>query len=251
MTYEEALEVFGLSRIQSIETMKVLRNAAAKQAHLANDTQRLIVINAAWAILSGKEEAELAEERHTAKHDGLSGIVKAKCGEKTDKEFVLDWVMIPYGADDNADLVQLTNPQRLEWDTNFNGFVRIDVSGQRKPYYMQGLRYTTGRGPIDGYSEIWPSDFCAEVEFKKVRCPVCRAPHLQWCQDCHTIFCHRNKEDYPSGKYKCPACSSSFSWGGTGASIKTRFDGKQIRSLTDESPVSLPKQSDLKLLKNR
>lgn len=253
MTNEEALRVFGLSRIQSLETMKILRNAAAKQAHLTNDTQRLIQINAAWAVLSGKEEAEQAEKRPAVNHDGLSGIVKAKCRERTGTEFVLDWIMIPYGAYGGVDQVILTNPQRIEWDSSLNGFVRVDAAYTRKPYYDQTGFRTSDRGPVDGHSDGWRSAFQTEIKFQRVYCPHCRAPNVQWCEHCHTIFCHRNEEDYSSGEYECPVCSASYCWSGTGEPLKTRFDGKQIRSLMDLRPVSLhlPGQENIKLLKRR
>ena len=59
MTFEEALELFGLRRIPSEAVLKVLRNDAVKEAIEAKDEDRQKEIHRAFAVLIGKEEAEL------------------------------------------------------------------------------------------------------------------------------------------------------------------------------------------------
>ena len=84
MTYEEALELFGLSRIPSEAVLKVLRNDAVKVAIEQKDEDRQKDINAAFAVLIGKEDAELADG-HGEERTGPSGLMKSVCREHKDK----------------------------------------------------------------------------------------------------------------------------------------------------------------------
>ena len=55
MTFEEALELFGLRRIPSEAVLKVLRNDAVKEAIEAKDEDRQKEIHRAFAVLIGKK----------------------------------------------------------------------------------------------------------------------------------------------------------------------------------------------------
>ncbi len=81
MTYEEALELFGLSRIPSEAVLKILRNDAVKAAVEQKDEERQKNINAAFAVLIGKEDAEIADGQGEER-TGASGFVKAVCRER-------------------------------------------------------------------------------------------------------------------------------------------------------------------------
>ena len=239
MTYEEALELFGLSRIPSESVLKILRNDAVKAAVEEKDEDRQKDINAAFAVLIGKEDATIPEV-HGSKDAGPSGFVKAVCREHKDKPFVLEWQKAPmYYLNDN-DRVVMSNPQKIEWDSNIDGYVRIDNKGKRFNY--DDKEYSKADGsPFDPNGEDWKSGFEAEIEFDKYSsCPSCQSPLMQWCESCDTIFCHRGRADYPDQSYTCPNCENSYGWGeGFGAPIKKVFDGKHLRSLTTEERKSL------------
>ncbi|MBL4886637.1 MAG: hypothetical protein JKY95_19195 [Planctomycetaceae bacterium] len=246
MTYEEALELFGLSRIPSEAVLKILRNDAVKAAVEQKDEERQKAINSAFAVLIGKEDAEIADGQGE-KRTGPSGLVKAVCSEHKDKAFVLEWQKMPAEAQDNTDKVMMSNPQRLEWDSKIDGYVRIDSVGKRFNY--DDKEYSKADGsPFDAKTRSWTSGFEAEIKFSShAPCPSCHAPHFQWCQYCDTIFCHRGRDDYPDQSYTCPECDGGYSWGGnSGESIKTVFDGKHLRSLTAEERKSI---ANTKLLK--
>ena len=133
MTYEEALELFGLSRIPSEAVLKILRNDAVKVAVEEKDEELQKDINAAFAVLIGKEDATIPEV-HGSNSAGPSGFVKAVCRENKDKPFVLEWQKAPmYYLNDN-DRVVMSNPQKIEWDSNIDGYVRIDNKGKRYNY---------------------------------------------------------------------------------------------------------------------
>jgi len=246
MTYEEALELFGLSRIPSEAVLKVLRNDASKVAVEQQDQERQKAINAAFAVLIGKEDAEIADG-HGEGRTGPSGFVKAVCREHKDKAFVLEWQKMPAEALDNTDKVMMSNPQRLEWDSKIDGYVRIDSVGKRFNYDDKEHSKADG-SPFDTKTGSWTSGFEAEILFSThAPCPSCHAPHLQWCENCDTIFCHRGREDYADQSYTCPECQNSYGWGsGYGVPIKKVFDGKHLRSLTAEERKGI---ANTKLLK--
>lgn len=247
MTYEEALELFGLRRIPSEAVLKVLRNDAIKEAVEQRDEERQKQINKAFAVLIGKEEATLPAVGSGAGRTGPTGHVKAMCHENKDKPFVLEWQKLPSVLLRSSDTVLMKNPQRLEWDYSVDGYVRIDRTGNRFNYDDKDYSKADG-SPFDPNSGTWGSGFEAEIVFAKdAPCPSCNAPHLQWCEKCDTIFCHRNKEDYPKKSYDCPQCGNSYGWGeGFGVAIKKVFDGKHLRSLTAEERKGL---TNTKLLK--
>ena len=114
MTYEEALELFGLSRIPSEAVLKILRNDAVKAAVEQKDEDRQKDINAAFAVLIGKEDAEIAAGQGAQSAAGPTGFVKAVCREHKDKAFVLEWQKMPAEMQDNIDKVMMSNPQRLD-----------------------------------------------------------------------------------------------------------------------------------------
>ena len=239
MTYEEALELFGLSRIPSEAVLKVLRNDAVKVAIEQKDEDRQKDINAAFAVLIGKEDAEIADG-HGEDRTGPSGFVKAVCREHKDKAFVLEWQKMPAQMQNNVDKVMMSNPQRLEWDSSVDGYVRIDKTGKRFNY--DDKEYSKADGsPFDAKTGSWTSGFEAEIKFSAYTpCPSCHAPHMQWCEHCDTIFCHKGRDDYPDQSFSCPNCSHSYGWGaGFGVPIKKVFDGKHLRSLTTEERKSL------------
>ena len=246
MTFEEALELFGLRRIPSEAVLKVLRNDAVKEAIENKDEDRQKDIHRAFAVLTGKEDAEL-NVGQGAKASGPTGFVKAVCREHKDKPFVLEWSKAETSTTENIDQVIMNNPQALEWDSNVDGYVRIDAEGKRFNY--DGKDYSKAENsPFDPNGENWTSGFEAEIQFSaNAPCPSCHAPHMQWCQHCDTIFCHRTKDDYPDQSYSCPGCEADYGWGdGYGAPIKKVFDGKHLRSLTSEERKSL---TNTKLLK--
>lgn len=247
MTYEEALELFGLSRIPSEAVLKILRNDAVKAAVEQKDEERQKDINAAFAVLIGKEDAELSVG-HSEERTGPAGLVKAVCRENKDTPFVLEWQKMPMDFLHKTDRVMMSNPQSLEWDSEVDGYVRIDSTGNRLNY--DDKEYSKADGsPFDPKTGSWTSGFEAEVEFSSYTpCPSCHAPHMQWCEHCDTIFCHRGREDYPDQSYTCPECEREYGWGdGFGTPIKKIFDGKHLRSLTAEERKSL---TNTKLLKN-
>ncbi len=239
MTYEEALELFGLSRIPSEEVLKVLRNDAVKAAVEQKDEDRQKDINVAFAVLIGKEDAEIAVGQ-SVNGLGPTGFVKAVCRENKDKAFVLEWQKMPADTQGNVDKVMMHNPQRLEWDSNVDGYMRIDQTGKRYNYDDQEYSKADG-SPFDAKTGGWTSGFEAEIQFStSAPCPACHAPHMQWCESCDTIFCHKGREDYPDQSYSCPSCNNSYGWGaGYGVPIKKVFDGKHLRSLTSEERKSL------------
>ena len=175
MTYEEALELFGLSRIPSEAVLKILRNDAVKAAVEQKDEERQKDINSAFAVLIGKEDAELADG-HGAKRTGLSGFVKAVCREHKDKAFVLEWHKMPAQMQGNIHMVMMSNPQRLEWDSSVDGYVRIDKTGKRFNY--DDKEYSKADGsPFDAKTGSWTSGFEAEVQFSShAPCPSCHGP---------------------------------------------------------------------------
>lgn len=240
MTYEEALELFGLSRIPSEAVLKVLRNDAVKEAVEQKDEELQKEINRAFAVLSGKEDATISIAEAQEKK-GPGGYVKASCREYKDNKFVLEWKRKPAEPTDKIDTVILGNAQRLEWDSNIDGYVRMDSEGKRFNY--EDKQYSKADGsPFDAKTGAWTSGFEAEIVFSRhTPCPCCNAPNLQWCQHCDTIFCHRNKDDYADNSYDCPGCNASYGWGEGfgGAPIKKVFDGKHLRSLTTEERKSL------------
>ena len=239
MTYEEALELFGLSRIPSEAVLKILRNDAVKAAVEQKDEERQKSINSAFAVLIGKEDAEIADG-HGGERSGPSGFVKAVCREHKDKAFVLEWQKMPADMQDNVDKVMMSNPQRLEWDSSVDGYVRIDKTGKR--YNYDDKEYSKADGsPFDPKTGSWTSGFEAEIQFSThAPCPTCHAPHLQWCEHCDTIFCHKSRDEYADQSYTCPECENTFGWGsGYSIPIQKIFDGKHLRSLTSEERKSL------------
>lgn len=125
MTYEEALELFGLSRIPSEAVLKILRNDAVKAAVEQKNEDRQKDINAAFAVLIGKEDAEIAVGQGAESAAGPTGFVKAVCREHKDKAFVLEWQKMPADMQNNVDKVMMSNPQRLEWDSNVDGLYAL------------------------------------------------------------------------------------------------------------------------------
>lgn len=248
MTYEEALELFGLRRIPSVAVLKVLRNDAIKDAVEQKDEELQKKINLAFAVLIGKEEATLPVVGSGAGRAGPTGYVKAMCRENKDKPFVLEWQKVPSPLLQKADTVMMGSPQKLEWDSKVDGYVRIDRMGNRFNYDDRDYSKADG-SPFDPNAGVWGSGFEAEIKFSKdAPCPSCHAPNMQWCQSCDTIFCHRNKEDYPKQSYDCPNCGNNYGWGeGFGVAIKKVFDGKHLRSLTAEERKGL---TNTKLLKH-
>lgn len=247
MTFEEALELFGLRRIPSEAVLKVLRNDAVKEAIEAKDEDRQKDIHRAFAVLTGKEDAEL-DIGQDGSSTGPTGFVKAVCSEYKDRPFVLEWIKARKSPLVSTDVVMLQNPQKLEWDTQVDGYVRIDSAGKRFNYDDKDYSAASA-SPFDQHGDHWKSDFEAEIEFDIFAdCPCCNAPALQWCQHCDTIFCHKLKDDYPDQKYACPNCEASYGWGEgfTGGPVKKVFDGKHLRSLTAEERKSL---TNTKLLK--
>ncbi len=247
MTFEEALELFGLSRIPSEAVLKVLRNDAVKEAMEAKDEERQKDIHRAFAVLTGKEDAELNVGQGVS-DAGPTGIVKASCREHKDKPFVLEWVKAHKSPLDDIDKVVMSNPQKLQWDSNIDGFVRINSEGKRFNYDDKDYSKPDG-SPFDPNGKNWKSNFEAEIVFSlDAPCPSCQAPYMQWCEHCDTIFCHRGRDDYPDQKYSCPNCEASYGWGEgfTGNPVKKVFDGKHLRSLTAEERKSL---TNTKLLK--
>lgn len=232
MTYEEALAVLGLRRILPEKQMRVQRDEKVRLARGRGDEEWEKNIHEAWAVLTGKAEAEL-EELPASNEKGPVGLIKASCGTHKDKTFILDWEMRPRGKGDGVDEVVFLNPQTLGWDTTLDGYVRIDAHGVKKPYAVSVFR-TAADDPIAGAASLG-AQFRGRVVFGSgVFCPVCKAPHLQWCQHCNTIFCHFDKAHYADATYKCPGCDAPYTWGGTGKPIETVFDGKQLRSLMKE-----------------
>lgn len=246
MTFEEALELFGLRRIPSEAVLKVLRNDAVKEAIEAKDEDRQKEIHRAFAVLIGKEEAEL-KVGQGSESAGPTGFVKAVCSEHKDKPFVLEWNKAKRFPFDSVDTIVMGNPQKLEWDKDVDGYVRVDSAGKRFNYDDKDYSKADG-SPFDVHGDNWKSSFEAEVDFEiGARCPCCKSPILQWCEHCDTIFCHKLKEDYPSQSYNCPTCNASYGWGeGFGTPIRRVFDGKHLRSLTAEERKSL---TNTKLLK--
>lgn len=140
--------------------------------------------------------------------------MKAVCREHKDKPFVLEWSKAEKPPSDSIDQVIMSNPQALEWDSNVDGYVRIDAAGKRFNY--DGKDYSKADGsPFDPNGENWTSGFEAEIQF--------------------------------SADAPCPSCAADYGWGdGYGAPIKKVFDGKHLRSLTSEERKSL---TNTKLLK--
>ena len=161
MTFEEALELFGLSRIPSEAVLKVLRNDAVKEAMEAKDEERQKDIHRAFAVLTGKEDAELNVGQGVS-DAGPTGIVKASCREHKDKPFVLEWVKAHKSPLDDIDKVVMSNPQKLEWDSNIDGFVRINSEGKRFNYDDKDYSKADG-SPFDPNGENWKSNFEAEI----------------------------------------------------------------------------------------
>lgn len=228
MNVTQALHVFGLMRPVSKPVLKVLRDGAAKEAFAAGDESRMREINLAFEILTGKTEAAIDDAGGHAK--GPSGLVRAQCREQPGQVFILDWIMQPHAGKGGADKVVIDNPQRVSWDEELGCFQIVAAGGSAKPYYGEARTQAGGSG--SPFAQGWSSLFKAEVGFGKSTCPCCSATNLQWCEGCGTIFCHRNRSDYPSGDYSCPSCKEIYSWNGGGKPIETVFDGKQLRSLT-------------------
>ena len=157
MTYEEALELFGLSRIPSEAVLKILRNDAVKAAVEQKDEDRQKDINAAFAVLIGKEDAEIAVGQD-AEHSGPTGFVKAVCREHKEKAFVLEWQKMPADTQGSVDKVMMHNPQRLEWDSNVDGYMRVDQTGKRYNYDDQEYSKADG-SPFDAKTGSWTSGF--------------------------------------------------------------------------------------------
>jgi hypothetical protein len=233
VTYEDALEVLGLRRILAEKQMRVQRDEMVRDARARSDEEREKLIHQAWAVLTGKEEAALADLPAKAE-TGAKGTIKARCGSYHALTFVLDWTQIPRGQGAAIDDVVIDNPQVVEWDRSIDGYVRIDRSGLKIPYAAASALRGAGDGPIDDAGELWKTDFKARVRFEGSPCPHCKASELQWCQHCNTVFCHFTKEHYADHSYKCPSCSARYVWGGSGRPIATVFDGKQLRSLTHD-----------------
>ena len=114
MTFEEALELFGLRRIPSEAVLKVLRNDAVRCAIEANDEERQKKIHRAFAVLIGKEEAQVAVDLG-ATRTGPTGFVKAVCSEHKDKPFVLEWNKAKRFPFDSVDTIVMgLNAQRYK-----------------------------------------------------------------------------------------------------------------------------------------
>lgn len=233
MTYEDALAVLGLRRILAEKQMRVLRDEKVRDARAGSDEEREKLIHQAWAVLTGKEEAALADIPAGAEK-GAKGTIKARCGSHKWQTFVLDWRQIPRGQGAAIDDVVIDNPQVVEWDRSIDGYVRIDGGGKKIPYAAASILRGVADAPIDDGGDLWKTDFKARVRFDRVSCPHCQASELQWCEHCNTVFCHFTREHYPDQSYKCPSCSARYVWGGSGRPIATVFDGKQLRSLTHD-----------------
>lgn len=233
MTYEDALEVLGLRRILAEKQMRVQRDEKVRAARDHNEEEREKLIHQAWAVLTGKEEAALEDLAATAEK-GAKGTIKARCGSYKAQTFVLDWTQVPRGQGAAIDDVVVGNPQVVAWDPSIDGYVRIDRSGKKLPYPAASTLRGVTDAPIDDAGDLWKTDFKARVRFEGSSCPHCKASELQWCEHCHTVFCHFTKEHYADHSYKCPSCSAGYTWGGSGKPIATVFDGKQLRSLTHD-----------------
>lgn len=228
MNFTQALHVFGLLRPVTKPVLKVLRGGAAKEAFAAGDESRMREINLAFEILTGKTEA--AFDDMTGHPEGPSGLVRAQCREQAGQAYILDWRMHPRAGKGGADKVVIDNPQRVSWDEELGCFQLVGAGGSAKPYY--GEARTQEAGSSEPFAQGWTSLFKAQVGFGTITCPCCSATNLQWCEGCGTIFCHRNRADYPTGNYTCPSCKKEYTWNGVGKPIETVFDGKQLRSLT-------------------
>jgi hypothetical protein len=211
MTLDDALKTFGLKRLLAKPALKVLRDQYAKEAAARGDQQALIRINAAWAILTGKSDATLLEDDPAS---GPTGMIRARCSNKTGQVFILDWSMAPRAGDSGADKIVLDNPQLISWDEDLGLFQIVGASGEAKPYYGE----TNGPSSAESglFTQGWTSQFCGEITFAPIACPCCDAQHIQWCQHCNTVFCHGGPQDTPEGRYRCPACNAAYIWGGGG-----------------------------------
>lgn len=232
MTLDDALRQFGLSRLPAKHILKILRDTAAKSAHANHNDTELRKINEAWAVLTGKADATAAGAEPGAE-EGPSGMVQAQCRLYKHQSFILDWTMRPRAGTNGADKIMLGNPQTVTWDDTIGRFCIADKTGATKPYPLTGIAGVSDTP----FAQHWTSTFEAELAFAKGgACPHCEADHFQWCQHCHTIFCHFGKEHYPNDTYTCPSCDARYTWNGSGKPIKTVFDGKHLRALCDLTP---------------
>ncbi|MFA5952006.1 MAG: hypothetical protein WC807_17165 [Hyphomicrobium sp.] len=244
MTYKEALAVFGLTRIMGAAAMKVFYHDAARKARDAGDVEREKVIHHAWAVLIGKEEASL-KDVSVEKVEGATGTARGMCTEKRGTFFAIDWKQVPRGAGESMDLLIYTNPQKIEWDGDVDGYVRVSAKGEKKPYDpMAALRKATDN-PLDTSGK--PSEDSrqkAKVEFEKAPCPVCQAPFIRVCWTCMTIICQNRRSHYPNEEFKCPKCSETYHFLKAGeTSREPVVDGSQLRALMKEDRKEIADQS--------
>lgn len=235
MTYAEALAVFGLTRIMDPAVMKVFYHDAARKARDVGDEEREKTIHKAWAVLTGKEDATLVD-RPVEKVEGASGTARALCTHQRGTAFVMDWKQVPRGAGEKRDLLIYSNPQKIEWDSGVDGYVRLSAKGTKVPYDPAAALRKASHDPMDGTrpGDASNATHSGKVDVEQAPCPISAAPRLMVCSTCLTIICHRLRDDYPKEGFNCPKCNAIYQWGTGNARGDVIIDGRQLRSLTKD-----------------
>lgn len=244
MTYKEALEVLGLTRILDASVMKVFYHDKARKAREAGDEEQEKIIHQAWGVLTGKEEASI-EDQAVEKVEGASGTARALCTHQTGTAFVMDWKQVPRGAGEKRDLLIYLNPQTVTWDSEIDGYVRVNAKGEKAAYDPAAALRKASHDPMDGVGAADEGNGVqsAKVEVETASCPVCGAPRLMVCDTCFTIICHRFRDDYPDQSFKCPKCKAHYQWGSGGSRGDVIVDGRQLRSLTKEDRKEITEEA--------
>lgn len=244
MTFQDALAVFGLTRIMDAAVMKVFYHDEARKARDAGDVEREKLVHHAWAVLSGKVEATV-KDKPIEKVEGATGTARGMCTENRGSFFAIDWNQVPRGAGKTMDLLVYLNPQKIEWDTSVDGYVRVSSNGQKKPFDPMAALRKASDNPLDSSaSDSRERQRDARVEFKDATCPVCQAPLMQVCNKCWTIICYKNRTDYPKEEFHCPKCSERYRFLNPGEKASEPIvDGAQLRSLMKDERKEITDQS--------